>query len=464
MRNESVDVLNLEWTSNPSRDREVVCLVTNYLRIRGLNVYEGPIFDGYSLIDRLKPKVLFMTNSVGASLNIDLIRYAKSKSILCITGMAEGNFNQEGIEQFAWGVNKKKVLYEDYTFLWNAHSLDLMTKKYPAIKNRVGITGAIGFDRYKICGDEVLQNPLIDRTNYKSVVGIGCWNFDFTIEGSHCFRLFNGNLINLSDLKRFQRDRELFNEELYKLVSENPQTLFLIKTHPGCLKGDFSSGIVGCRDLTNSIVIKNELSVFDCLKLCDLWITYESTTAVEAWLLGKPTALLNPSGTDFPFREGFHLGQPNYESAKEFRKLILSIEKNEPFHKFLGLEHIRNKLIRSMIQWDDGLNHIRMGNAILSLLNMQDSVTEPISISINEKIKKIKRVLSWKARKGLKLLPYSWIKKFHNIVNWDQSEVEKLSEKRMGQQKNYYDKNNLSEKDFNKIQPHYPNSNQAKRY
>ena len=105
-----------------------------------------------------------------------------------------------------------------------------------------------------------------------------------------------------------------------------------------------------------------------------------------------------------------------------------------------------------------------MGNAILSLLNMQDSVTEPISISINEKIKKIKRVLSWKARKGLKLLPYSWIKKFHNIVNWDQSEVEKLSEKRMGQQKNYYDKNNLSEKDFNKIQPHYPNSNQAKRY
>ena len=50
----------------------------------------------------------------------------------------------------------------------------------------------------------------------------------------------------------------------------------------------------------------------ESISLSDLWITYESTTALEAWLLGVPTCLLNPSGTDFNFREGYHLGQENF--------------------------------------------------------------------------------------------------------------------------------------------------------
>ena len=39
------DVLNLEWSSFPSRDREMATLVCNYLRFQGYSVIEGSIFN-----------------------------------------------------------------------------------------------------------------------------------------------------------------------------------------------------------------------------------------------------------------------------------------------------------------------------------------------------------------------------------------------------------------------------------
>ncbi len=69
----SIDILNLEWTSSNSRDRLAATLVNNYLKLQNYRIHEGSVFDGYYLIDSLKPKILFMTNSIGAHENRDLM-------------------------------------------------------------------------------------------------------------------------------------------------------------------------------------------------------------------------------------------------------------------------------------------------------------------------------------------------------------------------------------------------------
>lgn len=459
MNTKSVDVLNLEWTSTPSRDREVVALVANYLRLQGYEVFEGAIFEGYTLIDKLQPSVLYITNSVGAKFNIDIIKYAKSKGIKCITGMAEGNFNEAGIKQFFWGVNEGQVLHEDYTLLWNKYCLNLIKEYYPHLVNRVGVSGAIGFDRYRVVGkDQTTQIP-IDHNKYRFVVGVGCWNFDFTINDSYCFRMFNGHEISIDELERFRTDRNLFNNEILKLIQDNPQTLFLLKLHPGCQGGDFSSAIAGCRNFSNILIIKNEYSVYDCILRSDIWLTYESTTAVEAWLLDIPTALLNPTGTDFPFREGFHEAQPNYETAEKWSNLIDLLVRGFEFEEFLKLKNYRDRIIKEMIQWNDGLNHVRMGNEIVKLIISKAVLEKDIKLTTYDKFKRYKRQFIWMSRNFLKVFPKSLRSRYNNYINWDYKKVKELSKIRMLQQKKFYHINSLDLIDLSKITAYFDSPN-----
>ena len=201
------DVLNLEWRSNKCRDREVATLVANYIRLKGYKVVEGSIFNGYRLIDKLKPKILYLSNSVGARLNVDVIRYAKSKGITCVTGVVEGNFNEIGTEQFIWGVNNEQILYEDACFLWNSRSLSMTLQKLLTLGNYMGVDGAAGFNGYKIVKDETPEWLKKIASNYEQVVVVGAWNFDFTIEAAKDYKEFNGLSISNDVLQFFKRER-----------------------------------------------------------------------------------------------------------------------------------------------------------------------------------------------------------------------------------------------------------------
>ena len=449
--NDKTDVLNLEWISSQSRDREIVALVANYLRMQGLNVFEGSIFNGYNLIDTLKPKLVYISNSVGALYNLDIIRYAKSKGIPCITGMSEGNFNKEGIAQFVWGVNKRRVLYEDECYLWNKKSLDLALNSFPELKGKFGVCGAIGFDRY-IISNKYNSNWLsIDKNQYKQVVGIGCWNFDFTIKGSSTYRKFNGLDIDDQVLTRFKSDRDKFNIELIQLIENNPQVLFLIKLHPGCQGGDVASGVAGVRNYENVVVGTHEFSVMHAISVSDVWLTYESTTAVEAWLMGVPTGLLNPTGTTFPFREGFHLGQPNFPSASEWGEVLKEQRTSGKINKFDELSSIRNKIILEIINWSDGLNHVRMGNAIIDMLELGLNRSPRVKLTREEKVRRIKRKIMWAIRFFLPLLPSKVVGDYIKYASWDCSSVRNLSEERLEQQKTFYKESDLSLKDLRNI-------------
>ena len=52
-----IDVLNLEWTTYPSRDRQAATLVCNYLQYMGFTVIEDSLFRGCYLIDKYNPKM-----------------------------------------------------------------------------------------------------------------------------------------------------------------------------------------------------------------------------------------------------------------------------------------------------------------------------------------------------------------------------------------------------------------------
>lgn len=351
---------------------------------------EDSIFKGFSAIDKYKPKVLFITNGIGAAINFQIVKYAALRGIKVITLVSEGNFSNDPnrLDEFLWGWNTEKKLYEDRNLQWSERTRNMTIIKYPELMGKVGVSGSCGCDIYKI-------KPQINSTqflgkfhkhNYKKIIGIGCWDFDFAYEGgrAHDFSL---KVFGSHALNRFKQDRNEFSRILNEIVANNPDVLFLAKEHPGNTGGVFMSGIDGIDKFNNVLILKKE-PIIDCISVSDFWITYESTTVLEAWALDKQTCLLNPSGTDFP-RANVHYGSPNYATVEALQSAIDDFYSKGSLPGFNEVSHERDKVMSETIQWNDGLNHVRVGNEIIKLMNVPiQSPGKPIPFSLlKEKVK-----------------------------------------------------------------------------
>lgn len=426
-------------------------LVCNYLRHIGFKVFEGSVFNGYYLINKLKPKVFFITNTVGADINCQLVKYAKNKEIPCATLISEGNFKdtEKFMDEFVWGWNKDKILYEDLHMQWSERSRNLTIKFFPELKTRIKVSGAVGFDVYKI--KQPMNHTKFSNkykiNKYERIVGVGCYDFGPFQSSDHRFHICM-KIFNQKELDRFNKDKYDFNKCIKEVILLNKDILFLLKEHPGSMGGHQASGIDGVKGIPNVLILKNEESIGDCISVSDFWLVYESTTSLEAWLLSKQTCLLNPSGTDFK-RDNTHQGSPNFPDTASLHEAIQSFYQSGEIPGFLNLKSNRDRIIQETIQWDDGFNHVRAGNEIIDLIiNEEKPKRQPISRGYKKEI--FKQTIQWY------LSPYlSFLKKFEFYADrrkaFDKEELRDFQEKCMTEQIAFYEKNNLTKDDLRMI-------------
>ncbi len=448
-----VDVLNLEWTSYPSRDRETATLVCNYLRYMGFNVVEGPVHNGYKLLNFYKPKLFYITNTVGASINVEVMKYAKSLGIWCVSGVSEGNFRKERLDQYMWSKNKDRILYEDKWMLWTQRARELVLEKDPTLQTKLEVVGGAGFDRYKILTRDTAWFDKYCSIDVDFIVGVGCWNFGFTDPRDPRHKHYS-RILNQKQMDFFKSDRDYFNIELCKLIEANPRIVFLLKEHPGSKLGHWASGIEGCDKYLNVHIVKNEVSIFQCLSVSNIWLSYQSTTAMEAWLMGTKTGLLNPSGTNFPLRTNVHHGQPNFPDAVAWSEAIKKFQNTGKLPGFEELQSKRALITRDVIEWDDALNHVRAGNVIIKLL---ESEVQPSKFPKTPDVKRP----SWKRRMRQRLMwqfcPYmrnhSGFNQYYELYRrtWSDEELREFSSARMHQQLQYYKTRQLTREQLRKI-------------
>ncbi len=445
----NIDVVNLEWTSQPSRDRQMATLICNYLRIMGKKVFEASVFDGYHVLYRYRPKVFFITNSTGAPENYHLMKYADSLGIKGISLISEGNIRDGGdkvVRDFVWGWNKEEIMYEKVNLLWSHKSRSTVLKYYPLLSSKTKVGGGVGFDVYKIAPrtlrDSILQK--YQKTSFEKVIGIGCWDFGpFSPQDSR----YNDqiSIYGKNGVARFLQDREGFKKIIGDITDSFSDILFIIKEHPGVMLGRWASGIESLEGKENILILKNEESLFDCLSISDLWFVYESTTALEAWLLGIPTGLLNPSGRDFP-RANVHEGSPCFTTSEEAIYAIQFFYKTGDLPGFLDLAIERERIIKETIEWADGLNHVRVGNAILDILDHAEEVSV-IAEQPEDRRRRIRQHLGWHASRVLGIIPRFRSIKEHRRV-FCISELERFAKKRMSEQLAFYTSRGLSISDL----------------
>lgn len=368
----SVDVLALEFTTDNSRDTIVSNLVCEYLRLQGLRVAQGSILLYRELVALKRPKVIYLTNPHGSQIKHNAVKDLASAGHLVLTSTAEGNFhdwNDRIINTFVWGWNKDRVIYEKLTGYWSRRAARIAESKFPEVAGKIEVVGAIGFDQYR----HVSLKPnhallgLIDRQRYQRVVGIAGWNFGvFDPRDRRCFEEIYRSRFTEEQIERFISDRNVLNDIHLKLIQSHPETLFLLKIHPGVDRGIelFGSAFEGADQEPNVLIVRNDYPIGDCINVCDMWFAYDSTTALEGWLLDKPTLSINPSGADFPREPHISSGSPVAKTYAEVEEFVNEVLKDRVPRSFVALEEHRARAIEAVIQWNDGLNHVRMGSLI----------------------------------------------------------------------------------------------------
>jgi hypothetical protein len=416
-------------------------LVCNYIRYQGLSVYEGSIFEGYHLIIKYKPKVLFITNSTGASINQDVTRFAKKKGIKIVTSISEGNLKENILEEMVWGHNNEQISYEDKYLVWSNRSQSMALEKYPELSNIIKTAGSAGHDRY------IINNGIKRKNNKTVTVGVGCWGFDYFIDNE------NSEKCTLVVRDFFLNQRDRFNQLLSELIIKNQDIQFILKEHPGNMFGYEGSAIESCVSFPNVKVYKdNKKSIMDCILDSDLWITYDSSTALEAWLLKKQTCILNPAKSVWPCpRDQMHTGQPIYGSVEELQAALDAIKVNKCISGFDELKEKRKEIIKDVIEWDDGLNHVRIGNEIIGLIE-NNVIPLPLDtrLKLPSRREIIKQRIKWFVIKYIPLV-LKIRKTFDPRIIWNNNEIKKYITNKMLHQIQFYKDLGLDKRDLRRI-------------
>jgi hypothetical protein len=424
-----IDILHLDWP-NSERDLNISIPVLVYLKKKyNYSVKSKNIFNGLFYLRLYKPKALLLSNSIGADINFIVSKYAFEAGVYVFTLTSEGNFKENHMNTFLWGWNKEKKNYHHLQNIWSERALKLAIDDAPDFKRIGFVGGGTGFDKYKLLpklnkADFYDTYPSLKK--FKSIIGITSFGYyehlhtpEYVVE--HKIEERYG----IKQLKMYYDDYQTLKNTYRDIILKNPETLFILRTHP-LSKNLEKTEFKDCSNLPNVFLsipgnkklssFQNELSVVDCISLAELWIAYESTTIMEAWLLNKPTTVFNPTTFDFT-REDSYKGATKISNSDSLLKNIREITKGQKNIEFEELKSIREQIIKDTIGFSDGKNHQRVGDKIDEFLKKNKNQV----INTN----KIPLKLTWEYYKSFK----KQASKLYQLYNPNVHSVHKQNDK-----------------------------------
>ncbi len=370
-----LDILNLEW---PDSDRDMHIVTASLLHLKNkynISYETKSIFNAYYYLIKYKPKMLVLSNFVGAGINYQVADMAFNMGIKVVSFISEGNFKEEELDLYLYGkncINRNNNIVIDKYFLWNRNSKELIVNKYSALENILYVTGATGFDRYKLLKYPSKDKFLLENSmQYKKIIGIAGWAFGIFFNENKEYYI---GAYGKEQVLMHQEDLYKLNNVYKNLIINNPDILFILRYHPATINlkedeflklGEHKNVFISNKYQNNSYQIS------DLINISDLWIGYETTTALEAWLLNKTTFLINPTKSDF-IRENIHKGSPIVKNEKDAQSLIDEYFHNGAIKQFESLLLFRDEIIKDVIQYSDGKNYIRAAGEVIKAFNEPD--------------------------------------------------------------------------------------------
>ena len=355
----------LAYLDNPlGRDTEIMIPVAYCLeKYCHCKVQFLFIWDIYA-IKRHQPDAVLLPNIKGHNLYFEICKYAYQNDVTVLAMESEGNFRTDGSFPY-WGYNTDQFFYQEWAVAWSKRTMEYLKNLKKEQQDKVVLTGGTGFDRYRICDFESRES-LLQRyglSQYKKVIGYAGWAFG---------KMYSKHKESALDYihpdwdKRFEwteRNRKHVRETLRQLITNNPDTLFVFKRHPReSFEDDLFEGPNEMNELTgydNVLYIRKEENIHDLIAISDIWLGFETTTSIEAWLLGLETLLINQE-VGF-VRNNLYKGSlivSEYEQLQAYVDEYYSAGKIQDFYSPDLAAH-RKEIIANAAGFGDGFNHVR---------------------------------------------------------------------------------------------------------
>jgi hypothetical protein len=350
--------------TNAGRDVEMI-LPLRYFAERFLNCefHHAISFDLYQIY-RTKPDVIITPNATGSRLYYQIALAASEQGIPLFSLISEGNFKTDGSYDY-WGYNEGKTFLQEYVCCWSERTRSYLAECEPDSAHKIVLTGNTGCDRYVIYPtiprEEFLRKYKLPP--FHRIIGYAGWTFNklHFPRGIQELLQFYGD--DVSILPWVEKQRTLVQNILHETIHNNPDTLFVLKRHPQDVSPELVqqpvNEIEGLTSFKNVLALGEEEALHDVIGACDLWTCFESTTALEAWLLNKPTVFLNPE-PEFK-RADLVKGSVVARNAAEFQSIIDQWYGTGTISEFHSEETTRQRrsLITDSVGYGDGFNHMR---------------------------------------------------------------------------------------------------------
>jgi len=343
-------VLFLEWSTKGREFEMDFPLMYFFEKYLGWNVEYKSQFNLPSITKNV-PDLIIMSGTTGAKLGLEWSRIIEKSNIPLFTQVTEGMFRDQDVEEFVWGWGKKeKHFSEMLSMLWSYRSYKLAINNYPETEAIYKVSGAIGFDKY------TLFNPVKPKINYgdpdKKIIGYAGFDFNNILDNKN-------NLINNFGVEKFDllMDKAFkINRILENIIQHNRDILFLLKPHPGD-GGREPLEFKGLLAFDNVQIVGNDTSILDVISISDIWLSYNSSTNLEAWLLKKPSISFNKD--EDTFSSDVLYGSILEDDAEIIDQYIKEYYEIGYINEFDKKKELRSKLISDYIGFHDGFNHVR---------------------------------------------------------------------------------------------------------
>ena len=229
----------------------------------------------------------------------------------------------------------------DLHFVWNQPMADILKENQTLADNKIVVAGVPRFDFYGKPLKEILltkaaflkkyeldaRYPLVTFATNFTQASFHTSNQDFYLKNAKKYgrdKVFEKLYGDLGDVpKRDYVSREIFLDAFVTLVQHFPEVNFAIKLHPtedhqfykDLIRNDLSSSASRVR------IIAHEY-IWDVLNATDIELNRSCTTAIESWLLGKPTIEMQLNPDEYYFNPEFASGSDMVRSCDELIKKV----------------------------------------------------------------------------------------------------------------------------------------------
>ena len=278
-------------------------------------------------IRRDKPDLVILANTIGSKNHHLIAKYAYENGIKVFALISEGNFRTNGTFNY-WGYNTDKQFYQEYICHWSQRTLDFLSTALPSYKDKMVLTGATGFDRYRIYDFETKESFLkrYNLSQYKKVIGYAGWSFGKLHNPKGLMEIRNNHKENAEQRIKWMQEQQLLIENILRqTIENNPDILFILKRHPNEIHPHYTqrdnNEMINLEHYPNVLYLRNEEDVHTLISVSDIWTAFESTTTIEAWMMKDiPTLFINP---DINFtRDPNYRGTVIVKSYDEFQEKI----------------------------------------------------------------------------------------------------------------------------------------------